>query len=348
MKLNRWFDGLKFSCTACGNCCRGKTKVYVNESELTEIADFLNEDDEVLTQKYTYEIKDSKNSQNRSLLSLKSKLNSDSTGLQCVFLDDVTNKCKIYEVRPTQCRTYPFWPQNLIGATEWLAEAKKCEGISNSYQSSSGISQLSDLGTDYIPSKTVLENLVINEVYDKGFGPSWTYEESKIALAASEEVNPLIDDFEQEFFSTHSSKLLHETNSVQVVEVTTPHPDNDSSSDDDVTYSGELNLTSRRLEFKSSLHMTQTECRLKPDGSVDPLYLALPVHSVIAAVVRRHLNPLLMVGNGTLSASTAQIASTIHQRYRVCVIGAGGCALPNYLYHYYEPYFYQNMTFLIL
>ena len=27
----------------------------------------------------------------------------------CVFLKD--NKCSVYEGRPTQCRTWPFWPE---------------------------------------------------------------------------------------------------------------------------------------------------------------------------------------------------------------------------------------------
>eukprot|EP00613_Pedinella_sp_CCMP2098_P066871 CAMPEP_0171980084 /NCGR_PEP_ID=MMETSP0993-20121228/259757_1 /TAXON_ID=483369 /ORGANISM="non described non described, Strain CCMP2098" /LENGTH=393 /DNA_ID=CAMNT_0012632261 /DNA_START=51 /DNA_END=1232 /DNA_ORIENTATION=- len=40
----------------------------------------------------------------------------------CVFLDPL-GKCSIYEVRPLQCRTYPFWPSLLEDAEAWSAEA---------------------------------------------------------------------------------------------------------------------------------------------------------------------------------------------------------------------------------
>jgi hypothetical protein len=30
----------------------------------------------------------------------------------CVALDQKTNQCTIYEHRPEQCRTFPFWPEN--------------------------------------------------------------------------------------------------------------------------------------------------------------------------------------------------------------------------------------------
>jgi Fe-S-cluster containining protein len=47
---------------------------------------------------------------------------------QCVFLGK-DNQCNIYHLRPTQCRTYPFWPELLDKEAHWLAERKFCEGI---------------------------------------------------------------------------------------------------------------------------------------------------------------------------------------------------------------------------
>lgn len=38
-------------------------------------------------------------------------------------------KCTIYEVRPLQCRTYPFWHQNLINQKIWDKEKDHCPGI---------------------------------------------------------------------------------------------------------------------------------------------------------------------------------------------------------------------------
>lgn len=37
--------------------------------------------------------------------------------------------CMIYDVRPMQCRNWPFWPGNLQSPDDWNAAAKKCPGI---------------------------------------------------------------------------------------------------------------------------------------------------------------------------------------------------------------------------
>jgi len=86
------------------------------------------------------------------LTSLKGKSGSK----ECIFLDG--NKCSVYNVRPTQCRTYPFWPQYLLGKAEWRAESIQCEGIS-----------LSLLETkSYIKPVDILQNLIIHQVHAKG------------------------------------------------------------------------------------------------------------------------------------------------------------------------------------
>jgi Fe-S-cluster containining protein len=37
--------------------------------------------------------------------------------------------CSVYEDRPRQCRTYPFWRVNLHSKESWDAEAELCPGI---------------------------------------------------------------------------------------------------------------------------------------------------------------------------------------------------------------------------
>ena len=37
--------------------------------------------------------------------------------------------CGIYEARPLQCRTWPFWPENLESKADWEAETRKCPGM---------------------------------------------------------------------------------------------------------------------------------------------------------------------------------------------------------------------------
>ena len=44
----------------------------------------------------------------------------------CIFFD---SGCTIYPVRPTQCRTFPFWKENLTNPGAWEQTAKNCEGI---------------------------------------------------------------------------------------------------------------------------------------------------------------------------------------------------------------------------
>jgi len=49
-------------------------------------------------------------------------------GSRCAFLD-ANGRCKVYPVRPLQCRTYPFWPELVQRKSDWEREAKRCEGI---------------------------------------------------------------------------------------------------------------------------------------------------------------------------------------------------------------------------
>ena len=49
----------------------------------------------------------------------------------CIFLRQRAGekRCLIYEVRPSQCRSWPFWPENLAGISAWNKAARKCPGI---------------------------------------------------------------------------------------------------------------------------------------------------------------------------------------------------------------------------
>jgi Fe-S-cluster containining protein len=45
----------------------------------------------------------------------------------CVFLKG--KKCQVYGARPKQCRTFPWWPENLENKEQWEQTAARCEGI---------------------------------------------------------------------------------------------------------------------------------------------------------------------------------------------------------------------------
>jgi len=115
-----WYkNGLRFSCTGCGKCCTGSPGyVWINDQEITEMADFLKISFEEFVKKYTRKVAD-------RLALLEHPRNYD-----CVFLKD-KKICTLYNARPKQCRTYPWWPENLESKKAWEEESKRCEGINH-------------------------------------------------------------------------------------------------------------------------------------------------------------------------------------------------------------------------
>jgi hypothetical protein len=49
----------------------------------------------------------------------------------CIFLRTVGGRkqCAIYPVRPSQCRTWPFWGENLSSPNAWNTAALRCPGF---------------------------------------------------------------------------------------------------------------------------------------------------------------------------------------------------------------------------
>lgn len=118
LSMDKWYHNrpLKFSCTQCGKCCTGAPGyVWVNEKEIEEIARFLKLTPKEVVQRYTRRV-----GHRLSLIERKSDYS-------CIFLEDKT--CRLYTARPTQCRTYPFWPSIMKSRESWEKEAEFCEGI---------------------------------------------------------------------------------------------------------------------------------------------------------------------------------------------------------------------------
>lgn len=116
--------GLRFACTMCGNCCTGVPGyVLLTDAEAAALARRLGLSLEDFTQRYTRLLEEG-----RSLTERKTRF-----GYDCVFLDrqKVPGKavCGVYEDRPAQCRTWPFWPSNLSSRRAWLEAKRKCPGM---------------------------------------------------------------------------------------------------------------------------------------------------------------------------------------------------------------------------
>ena len=111
-----WYrDGLRFTCTQCGDCCTGEPGyVWVTEEELAALADFRGEPLEQVRALYTRRA--------RRGLTLREKGNGD-----CVFYDRKKG-CTVYPVRPTQCRTWPFWESNVATPEAWEHTCSVCPG----------------------------------------------------------------------------------------------------------------------------------------------------------------------------------------------------------------------------
>lgn len=112
---NQWFkDGLSFGCTGCGKCCKMDGDVWLSPEEQPAIAAALGETVSTFQDKYTRQLL-----KGWACLNYKSPETLDGG---CVFLTN-EGQCGIYETRPVQCRTYPFWPSLLEDLEAWEDEA---------------------------------------------------------------------------------------------------------------------------------------------------------------------------------------------------------------------------------
>ena len=109
-------EGLNFACQACDACCTGDPGiVQLTVEEAQKIAHLIKKNldemigDELIVYKEGY------------------RLYEDTENGACVFLTD--GACRIYKLRPLQCKTWPFWIENLRSPKAWRKAAKECPGI---------------------------------------------------------------------------------------------------------------------------------------------------------------------------------------------------------------------------
>lgn len=117
MPENAWYNpGLSFACTQCGNCCTGAPgAVWITDEDVERIAEHTGES--------TGEVRLFRTRLLGNHLSLTEYANGD-----CTYFDPETRRCQIYPVRPTQCRTWPFWPGNVATPAAWERTKSVCPG----------------------------------------------------------------------------------------------------------------------------------------------------------------------------------------------------------------------------
>ena len=112
-------DGLRFSCTQCSRCCRHDSGyVFLSENDVNALTNRLGVSRERFIEEYCVWAPAGLGHH----LSLSEQENHD-----CVFWRD--GGCSVYEDRPTQCRTYPFWEHIVTDSTGWERERRECPGI---------------------------------------------------------------------------------------------------------------------------------------------------------------------------------------------------------------------------
>jgi Fe-S-cluster containining protein len=99
-KFKFGFDDSK--CFECGGrCCTGESgNIWINKEEMADLASLLDIDVEELKKIYLKKIK--------YKYSIKEYMTKE-FGYVCAFFDTQKKMCQIYEARPKQCRTFPFW-----------------------------------------------------------------------------------------------------------------------------------------------------------------------------------------------------------------------------------------------
>lgn len=111
-------EGLQFQCQGSGNCCVSRGEygfVFLTLEDRKNLAKSTGLSLAAFTKKYC--------DRTKGIWHLKE----DPSRMECAFLKN--NRCSVYEGRPTQCKTWPFWPE-VMNAKTWKKEvATFCPGV---------------------------------------------------------------------------------------------------------------------------------------------------------------------------------------------------------------------------
>ena len=119
MDAEFYSGGLRFECTRCSNCCRHEPGyVFLSAHDLSQLAQATGVSEEEVVNKFCRAIHVGMFER----LSLREKQNYD-----CIFWEE--GGCTVYNHRPLQCKTYPFWSANLFSLESWSRVGESCPGV---------------------------------------------------------------------------------------------------------------------------------------------------------------------------------------------------------------------------
>lgn len=106
------------ACQLCpGNCCCGDSgKVWVSATEIEQISTYLGTNIiDCIAQYFLFA---------EGRYTCRERVGRQ--GMECVFFQDAPLRCAIYPVRPSGCRSYPFWRNFLENPERVMGE---CPGV---------------------------------------------------------------------------------------------------------------------------------------------------------------------------------------------------------------------------
>ncbi len=109
------YSHLRFQCQpGCTVCCDREGWVYVTDEDVLRISEYLGMKLADFEQNFIYRTK--------KTARLRVPKNAN-----CTFLSE--GGCSIHDVKPVQCRTFPFWPELIGSRRDWFETGKWCPGI---------------------------------------------------------------------------------------------------------------------------------------------------------------------------------------------------------------------------
>ncbi len=114
--MKKFYDkGIQFECQGTGRCCVSRGSygfVYLTLEDRRRLASHFGLKTNQFTRRYCRKAE--------GYYYLKSE------GQACRYLNG--KQCGVYEARPLQCRTWPFWPENMNAKT-WKEVKAFCPGV---------------------------------------------------------------------------------------------------------------------------------------------------------------------------------------------------------------------------
>lgn len=105
-------------CESCGGkCCTGESGyIWIDESEISKFCVAFDMSRDEFENKFLIKVGVRRSIREKAY----------EGGFACIFFDENNKNCSVYELRPQQCRTFPFWDHFKKNLKELKAE---CVGV---------------------------------------------------------------------------------------------------------------------------------------------------------------------------------------------------------------------------